>query len=65
MACNISNLARHTCIASIDLTNFYKRHFIPLIANVLSNNQPDANPPPFNRLYPELNARLHYEAIPN
>ena len=37
----------------------------PLIANVTSNNQPDANPPPFNRLYPELNARLHYEAIPN
>ena len=28
MACNISNLARHTCIASIDLTNFYKRHSI-------------------------------------
>ena len=28
MACNISNLARHTCISSIDLTNFYKRHSI-------------------------------------
>ena len=28
MACNISNLARHTCIASIDVTNFYKRHSI-------------------------------------
>ena len=31
MACNISNLARHTCIASIDLTNFYKRHSIQMI----------------------------------
>ena len=29
MACNISNLACHTRIASIDLTNFYKRHSIP------------------------------------
>ena len=37
----------------------------PLIENVTSNNLPDANPPPFNRLYPELNASLHYEAIPN
>ena len=28
MTCNISNLAHHACIASIDLTNFYKRHSI-------------------------------------
>ena len=28
MACNISNLARHTRIAWIDVTNFYKRHSI-------------------------------------
>ena len=32
MACNILNLARHTCIASIDLTNFYKRHSIQNIS---------------------------------
>ena len=30
MACNISNLARHTCIASIDLKNFYKQHTISM-----------------------------------
>ena len=30
MACNISNLAHHTCIASVDLTHFYKRHSIIL-----------------------------------
>ena len=28
MVCNISNLAGHTCIAFIDLTNFYKLNFI-------------------------------------
>ena len=37
----------------------------PLIENVTSNNLPDANPPPFNRLYPELNVSLHYEGSPN
>ena len=35
----------------------------PLIENVTSNNQPDANPPPFNRLYPDLNTSVHnYDA---
>ena len=37
MACNISNLASHTCIASIDLTNFYKRHSVGLSPLVVNN----------------------------
>ena len=32
---NTSNLARHTCIMSIDVTNFYKRHSIVTLRFIL------------------------------
>ena len=43
MACNISNLACHTCIASIDLTNFYKRHSIFLCVAAVVKKQTGFN----------------------